>query len=70
MHPEAGMRLPACMVGLLEGWDLARTVTFASAVGALACTALGCTQGVRTRTETEAFIHSQPARRHSRSPRP
>ena len=59
-----------CMVGLLEGWDLARTVTFASAVGALACTALGCTLGVRSRAETEAFIHSQPARQHIRSLRP
>lgn len=44
------------IVGLLEGWDLRRTATFASAVGAAACTRLGCTAGVMGRTETEEFV--------------
>ncbi len=49
------------IVGMLEGWDLAATVEFASAAGALACTALGCTAGLRTRAETLAFVRSQPS---------
>jgi sugar/nucleoside kinase (ribokinase family) len=49
------------IVGMLEGWDLAQTVAFASAAGALACTALGCTAGLRTRAETELFIRSRPS---------
>ncbi len=44
------------IVGLLEGWDLRRTLAFASAVGASACTRLGCTAGVFTRAEAEAFV--------------
>ncbi len=49
------------IVGMLEGWDLAATVEFASAAGALACTALGCTAGLRTRAETQSFVRSQPS---------
>ncbi|MFN8467029.1 MAG: carbohydrate kinase family protein [Caldilineaceae bacterium] len=49
------------IVGMLEGWDLASTVEFASAAGALACTALGCTAGLRTRAETLSFVRSQPS---------
>jgi sugar/nucleoside kinase (ribokinase family) len=49
------------IVGMLEGWNLATTVEFASAAGALACTALGCTAGLRTRAETQSFIRSQPS---------
>ncbi len=49
------------IVGMLEGWALAAAVEFASAAGALACTALGCTAGLRTRAETLAFIHSRPS---------
>lgn len=49
------------IVGMLEGWSLEATVEFASATGALACTALGCTAGLRTRAETLAFVHSQPS---------
>ena len=44
------------IVGLLEGWDLRRTTEFASAVGASACTKLGCTAGVFTRAEVDAFL--------------
>jgi len=44
------------IIGLLEGWDLARTVEFASAIGASACTARGCTPGVFNREEAFEFI--------------
>jgi sugar/nucleoside kinase (ribokinase family) len=47
------------IVGLLEGRKLARTVTFASAAGTLACTALGCTAGLCARRVVEAFIAAQ-----------
>jgi sugar/nucleoside kinase (ribokinase family) len=33
-------------VGILEGWPLEQSLTFASEVGALACTELGCSAGV------------------------
>jgi sugar/nucleoside kinase (ribokinase family) len=44
------------IAGLLAGWDLERTVRFASVVGASATTALGCTAGVFSRAEAEAFV--------------
>jgi sugar/nucleoside kinase (ribokinase family) len=44
------------IVGLLEGWSLRRTIEFASAIGASACTRSGCTAGVFTRDEAEAFL--------------
>lgn len=44
------------IVGLLEGWSLARSVRFASAIGASACTALGCSAGLFTRDEAERFM--------------
>lgn len=37
------------IVGILEGWPLERSLAFASEVGALACTALGCTEGIPDR---------------------
>ncbi len=37
------------IVGILEGWPLERSLRFASTVGALACTALGCTDGIPDR---------------------
>lgn len=48
------------ITGLLEGWDLRRTLTFASAVGASACRRLGCTDGVFTRTEADHFVAAHP----------
>ncbi|MCC7355598.1 MAG: sugar kinase [Anaerolineae bacterium] len=42
--------------GLLQGWGLRRTLEFASAIGASACTKLGCTPGVFTLPEAEAFL--------------
>jgi sugar/nucleoside kinase (ribokinase family) len=37
-------------------WDMVRTLKFASAVGALGATALGCTNGVPSFAEVERFI--------------
>lgn len=48
------------IVGLLENWSLADCLRFASAMGASACTQLGCTSGVFTRAEAEAFIETHP----------
>jgi len=48
------------IVGLLEGWDIGRTLAFASAVGASCCTRLGTTAGVFTRGEAEAFLARHP----------
>jgi sugar/nucleoside kinase (ribokinase family) len=41
----------ALIVGILEGWPLERSLMFASEVGALACTALGCSAGVPDRQQ-------------------
>jgi sugar/nucleoside kinase (ribokinase family) len=38
-------------VGILEGWPFERSLTFASEVGALACTALGCSAGIADREQ-------------------
>jgi sugar/nucleoside kinase (ribokinase family) len=48
------------IAGLLEGWDLERTIAFASAVGASACTRLGTTPGVFTRAEALDFLAHHP----------
>jgi sugar/nucleoside kinase (ribokinase family) len=48
------------IAGVLEGWELPRVLRFASAVGASACTRLGCTTGVFTRDAAEAFVASHP----------
>jgi sugar/nucleoside kinase (ribokinase family) len=48
------------IVGLLEGWDLGRSLAFASAVGASCCTRLGTTAGVFTRDEAETFLADHP----------
>lgn len=39
------------VASLLEGWPLQRSLTFASEVGALACTALGCSAGIPDREQ-------------------
>lgn len=46
------------ILGLLEGWDTPERLRFASAVGALACTRLGCTTGVTGRPAVEDLIAS------------
>ena len=43
------------IVGILEGWPLERSVGFASRAGALACTALGCTDGISDRQQVSAM---------------
>ena len=47
------------IAGLLAGWDSERMVRFASVIGASATTALGCTTGVYSRPEAEAFLEAQ-----------
>ena len=42
--------------GMLQGWDLRRTLEFAAAIGASACLKLGCTPGVFTMDEATAFL--------------
>ena len=44
------------IMGLLKGWTLRETLTFASAMGASACTKLGTTPGVFTLEEAEVFL--------------
>jgi sugar/nucleoside kinase (ribokinase family) len=48
------------IVGLLEKWSLADSLRFASVIGASACTHLGCTGGVFTRAEAEAYLQTHP----------
>lgn len=48
------------VLGILEGWDLERSVRFASVLGGSACTALGCWGGVFTRSQAEAFLEAHP----------
>jgi len=57
------------ILGMLEGWDLERSVRFASVLGASACTALGCWAGVFSREEADQFIAEHPvwAREATRS---
>ena len=44
------------IAGLLRGWDTVHTLEFASAVGAIGATALGCTDGVPSFTTVERFL--------------
>jgi sugar/nucleoside kinase (ribokinase family) len=44
------------IVGILEGWPLERSLRFASEVGALACTALGCTDGIPDRQRVSDMV--------------
>ncbi len=46
------------IVGMLQGWDTPTTLRYASAVGALACTRLGCTTGVTGPDAVEAVMAS------------
>jgi ribokinase len=48
--------------GLLQGWDLAKVMTFASAVAAMDCTRVGGRAGLPTQAETEAFLESAAKR--------
>jgi sugar/nucleoside kinase (ribokinase family) len=51
-----------CILGLLEGWDPPAMLRFASALGASACARLGCTTGVFTRAEADAFLREHRLR--------
>jgi len=42
--------------GYLEGWDLERTTRFASAIGALATTAVGTTTGIKNYQQVRDFL--------------
>ncbi|MFA6107846.1 MAG: carbohydrate kinase family protein [Candidatus Latescibacterota bacterium] len=48
------------IAGLLRGWDLPRTLQYASAVGGSAVRAVGTTPGVFTEAEAEAFLTAHP----------
>jgi len=48
------------VTGLLEHWSLESTLRFASAVGASCTRALGCTEGVFSLDEAEAFVAKNP----------
>jgi sulfofructose kinase len=49
----------AYLVGLVRGWDLRRTATFASAVSAIHCTVLGNRKGIPTMEEVEMFLRER-----------
>jgi sugar/nucleoside kinase (ribokinase family) len=44
------------IAALLRGWDIVRVLVFASAVGAIGATALGCTDGVPPFTDVMSFV--------------
>ena len=48
-------------VGLAEGWEMERTIRFASAAAALKCLKFGGRLGAPTRAETLAMLEGQPA---------
>ena len=51
----------AFIYGLLQGWDIARVMTFASAIAALDCTRVGGRAGLTTRAGADAFLGSATA---------
>ncbi len=46
----------AYLFGVLQGWELRRTVAFAAAAAALKCRALGGRAGIPTLAETARFL--------------
>jgi sugar/nucleoside kinase (ribokinase family) len=50
------------IAALLRGWDTVRTLEFASAVGAIGATALGCTDGVPSFAAVERFLKENKVR--------
>ena len=56
------------ITGALRGWDMTRTLRFASALGASATTAVGTTDGVFTADQAAAFLeeHSLSVRHYTR----
>ncbi|MGO1487507.1 MAG: 5-dehydro-2-deoxygluconokinase [Arachnia sp.] len=55
--------------GLIEGWDLHRTVAFASAAGAIVASRLECSTAMPTSDEVEALIAETPSQSSGRHPR-
>jgi ribokinase len=49
----------AYLVGLVNGWDIKRIATFASAVSAIHCTVLGNRKGLPSLEEVESFIRER-----------
>ena len=47
------------IAAMLRGWDTVRSLEFASAVGAIGATALGCTDGVPSFSEVECFLEEK-----------
>jgi sugar/nucleoside kinase (ribokinase family) len=50
------------IAGVWQGWQLEKTARFANAVGALCVTGLGASGGVRSLSETLAFMENAPLR--------
>jgi sugar/nucleoside kinase (ribokinase family) len=48
------------IAGMMIGLDQAETLRFASAIGASCCTHLGCTTGIFTREQADAFLREHP----------
>jgi sugar/nucleoside kinase (ribokinase family) len=48
------------ILGIVQGWDLPRTLIYASALGASATRAIGTTDGVFSRDEAEQLVADQP----------
>jgi sugar/nucleoside kinase (ribokinase family) len=48
------------ILGIIKGWDLAKTLIYASALGASATRAIGTTDGVLNRNEAEQVVAGQP----------
>jgi sugar/nucleoside kinase (ribokinase family) len=49
------------ITGIVNGWDFARSLVYASALGASATRAVGTTDGVLTQGEAEKLVREQPA---------
>ncbi len=54
--------------GLIEGWDLHRTVAFASAAGAIVASRLECSTAMPTSDEVEALLAGTPGQSVERHP--
>jgi sugar/nucleoside kinase (ribokinase family) len=52
------------VLGALHGWDMPKTIQYASALGASAIRQLGTTDGVFTAAEADEFIRAHPLEVH------
>jgi sugar/nucleoside kinase (ribokinase family) len=48
------------IAGILNKWDMPKTLRYAAALGASAVTAIGTTDGVFTAAEAEKFVADNP----------